>query len=105
MWMNRTIVSIAVVLAFVATSVAAEIRTRIVSGPQGSRAILIEGAANELDGVRFEYAFLAGAYPGWKKQSQALISTGGHYYDVLTITKAGATKRVYFDISEFFGKM
>src|ERR1700760_3570734 len=103
--MRRITICIAAVLALVATSVAAEIRTRVVSGPEGSKAILIQGAANEMDGVGFEYAFLAKAYPGWEKQNQALMSTGGRYYDVLTIRKAGATKKIYFDISEFFGKM
>jgi hypothetical protein len=67
-------------------------------------AIVIQ-ETHETPGVRAEYKWIADHYPGAKTQMQALNNVKGKPYDVLTITLAdGSEKKVYFDISSFFGK-
>ena len=59
----------------------------------------------ETKGVDAEYKWCAVNYPGYKRKMQALDNKGGKLYDVLTIVTAdGTEKKVYFDISNFFGK-
>jgi hypothetical protein len=60
---------------------------------------------SETTGVSAEYKWCSEHYPGYKTQSQALSGKNGKRYDVLTIVTAdGSQKKVYFDISNFFGK-
>ena len=73
-------------------------------GSSIASAILIKGAHGEYDGVRSEYDWIAMNLPGWKSTDQALLTEGARVYDALTLRKAGATKVVYFDITEYFGK-
>lgn len=60
-------------------------------------------------GVASEFKWLNKYYPKYKKISQGLSSVEVNeneslYYDLLTIkTKTGQIKRIYFDISSFFG--
>lgn len=42
--------------------------------------------------------------PGWKPFEQALLEDHGRYYDLLTLRKGGASREVYFDITEYFGR-
>jgi predicted RNA-binding protein associated with RNAse of E/G family len=45
-------------------------------------------------------------YPGYKMVQQSLDYEKGKPYDILEIITAdGKNKKVYFDISNFFGKM
>lgn len=77
------------------------------AGGDGSsleKAILIKGAKGDSDGVQTEYDWLAKYMPGWHATEQALITKNGRAYDVLYVTKSGAKKAVYFDITEYFGK-
>lgn len=77
------------------------------AGGDGSsleKAILIKGAKGESDGVQTEYDWLAKYMPGWQATNQTLITKNGRAYDVLDVTKSGAKKAVYFDITEYFGK-
>ncbi len=73
-------------------------------GSSLARAIVIEGAAGEADGVQSEYDWIAMNLPGWKPASQALLQNGGRVYDLLTLHKSGATRQVCFDITGFFGR-
>ena len=67
-------------------------------------AIVID-AADEQEGVRAEYRWIADHYPGYTRGSQALLSGGGHMYDAIDFTTAsGEHRKVYFDITGFFGK-
>ena len=67
-------------------------------GATQQNAILIKSVSAEYEWVRTNY-------PGSQVTGQALISSGGKHYDVLTlVTQAGETKKVYFDITSFFGK-
>lgn len=102
--MNRMLIFAALALSLIASFAEAGIRFKTVSGPDGNKAILIEGAANEEEGDMAEYAYLAKAFRGWTQRGQALKVKEGRKYDVQTIIKDGASKEIYFDITDFFGK-
>ncbi len=56
-------------------------------------------------GIDAEYSWLAENYPGYKFKAQSLQFKDGKLYDVITIiTKEGEEKKIYFDISKFFGR-
>lgn len=77
------------------------------AGGDGSsigQAVIIKGAT-EQTGVHAEYEWIAQRYPGYRKGRQSLRESGGKHYDVLEFTTAsGEEKRVYFDITDFYGK-
>jgi len=79
------------------------------AGGDGSsleQAIQLPDAKNEMDGVDSEYKVLHYFFPGYGRGSQALITGPDQRpYDVLTVEKNGQKRDVYFDISNFFGKM
>jgi len=66
---------------------------------------VVINAENTQSGIEAEYNWLAENYPKYKFKSQLLLFKDGKPYDVITIiTKEGEEKRIYFDISKFFGK-
>ncbi len=81
--------------------------------PHGTRdgssidnAIVLAGVTNEIDGVRAEHAEVAKRFPGWRWDSQGLSPpTNGRIYDIVTLSKGAETKTVYFDITDWFGKL
>ena len=73
------------------------------AGTSQQTAIVIGNGHNEMTGVGAEYDWIEKNRPGWRPASQALIEDGGHYYDVITITKEGKTQDIWFDITGFFG--
>ncbi|HVU56436.1 MAG TPA: hypothetical protein VHD83_15330 [Puia sp.] len=77
------------------------------SGQDGSsyeNAIVIQ-EKHEGAGVDAEYKWVREHYPGSKSKGQGLTYKNGKPYDILTIQTAdGTEKKVYFDISNFFGK-
>lgn len=78
-----------------------------VSEPDGSsyeKAVKIN-ERRESKGVDAEYIWLNKHYPGYRLKLQSLNFQGKKPYDVLTIVTAeGIEKKIYFDISNFFGK-
>lgn len=76
-------------------------------GSSVAHAVLIHGAHKEKDGVAAEYWYvshLLGVHGvDWHVHMQALLNKNGHAYDMLEVASHGATRRFYFDISEFFG--
>jgi len=78
--------------------------TQSTQGSSYQTAIVIK-EQSELTGVPAEYAWLKANRPGWKAVGQALASHNGRPYDILTIRKGGKTEEIYFDISNFFGKL
>ena len=73
-------------------------------GSSYENAIVIQ-EKHEGPGVDAEYKWIRQHYPGSKTLSQALTNKNGKPYDILTIQTAdGTEKKVYFDISNFFGK-
>jgi len=67
-------------------------------------AVAIKGA-RESTGVQAEYAWLAQQFPRYRVGGQSLQQHGGKKYDVIKITtREGATKEIYFHISDFYEK-
>jgi hypothetical protein len=63
-----------------------------------------------MDGVASEYTCLEAVYGprqsgSWKLLSQSLLNDGGKSYDLMELQLAsGKTKKVFFDITDYFGK-
>lgn len=67
-------------------------------------AIVITEKTSE-KGISAEYKWIKEHYSDYKVQGQSLIFQDNKPYDVITITLAnGQNLKLYFDISNFFGK-
>jgi hypothetical protein len=74
-------------------------------GTSYEKAVVIKGATEET-GVHAEYVWLAKHYPGCHEGRQSLTTHGNHPFDLLEITTTdGKNLTVYFDITDYFGKM
>ena len=79
--------------------------TGVTDGSSYANAVLIY-ERSEGKGIAKEYEWLKAHYPGHAVVSQALNNNKGVPYDIITITTSdGTQKKVYFDISKFFGKL
>jgi hypothetical protein len=79
-------------------------------GDSMETAVIIKGAHNSRGGVEAEYYYLEKQFGrqnvDWKLDRQRLMGKEGKKFDLLMIIlKDGAKKNVYFDITEFFGKL
>ncbi len=73
-------------------------------------AIVIHGAPNTQAGIRTEYLCLEALFGrrgvDWQLERQALLVSGDRRYDEMRLRLAdGTSKTVYFDITDFFGKV
>ena len=69
-------------------------------------AIVIRGAKGSIEGIVAESLWVAKRHPDWRKDSQALLNNGGKVYDRIGyLTAAGERKTLFFDITDFFGKL
>ena len=60
----------------------------------------------ERSGVDAEYVWLRQHYPGYHSKGQSLNYHDKKPYDIITITTSdGKELKIYFDISNFFGKL
>jgi len=78
------------------------------SGGDGStlNAAVIVHARDEAVGIRAEYAWIKEHWPGFRRGKQGLITENNRLYDALTITDSASQERtLYFDITEYFGKL
>jgi hypothetical protein len=67
-------------------------------GSSPERAVLVQSIAEE-------YLWLQKNCPGYQPRGQALHRIGGKPYDLLILhSPDGKERKVYFDISAFFGK-
>ncbi|MQP65856.1 hypothetical protein GE253_10940 [Niveispirillum sp. SYP-B3756] len=75
------------------------------TGDDFANAIRFKGKfASSKEGVPLEYRTIGPLFPGWKRESQALIEQEGKHYDVLTLVNEHQQKvLVYFDISDWVG--
>jgi hypothetical protein len=74
-------------------------------GADCSRAVVIRGAKNEMEGIRAENIWILWVYPGARKTGQSLVQRGGGPHDVIRFVTAGGEEgSMCFDISGFFGK-
>jgi hypothetical protein len=84
---------------------AASTPTVLQDGSSMANAIPIK-AQNEKAGVAAEYHWIAEHFPGYKRGRQQLLNGNGRYYDAIDITTtAGEHRTIYFDITDYFGKM
>lgn len=79
-------------------------------GDSPEDAIRIRGAVGEFDGVGAEYDYASAAHGkrdrDWRLERQTLINKLGRVYDRLDIALAGGGRRtLYFDITEFYGRL
>jgi hypothetical protein len=78
------------------------------SGGNGSsyKTAIVVHASSEVTGVPAEYAYIKAHYPGYRFISQGLSFEHGKSYDIMTFADSHGKKHVlYFDISEYFGRM
>lgn len=94
---------LAVLAFFVITPLSAEVTLAGGDGSSFEKAILVQGAT-EATGVPAEYVYLGKHYPGYVFTKQSLLNHKDRLYDALDFTWKGKQRRVYFDITEFFGK-
>ena len=79
--------------------------SKLADGSSFARAIVIK-EKTEMTGGPAEYTWLHHNYPGGKVNSQALVYHDKKPYDILHIVNAeGVPLDIYFDISNFFGKL
>jgi hypothetical protein len=75
-------------------------------GSSYGTAIVLEGAKNEMSGIEAEHSYIVTHYPGWRQREQALLDHDGRIYDRIEIVgPKGETKSLYFDITDWFGKL
>ena len=100
--MNRSIV-IAVLSLLLAACQSAAVNHRDASGAKGDG--LTTKTAIKVSSIPEEQAWVSRNYPGAKIESQSLLK-GPPPMDLIEIQlPTGETRRIYFDISSFFGKM
>jgi len=80
------------------------------SGETMEEALIILEVENPSLGVRYEYVYLRDKYGerdiDWKLISQSLYKKNGKIYDLLKIELSdGSKKSIYFDITDFFGRL
>jgi len=79
-------------------------------GDTTATAVVISGAPNSRVGIDAEYYYLEKQYGqrnvDWKLKRQSVLREKGKVYDRMEIElKDGGKKTVFFDITEFFGKL
>ncbi len=72
--------------------------------------MVISGASNAVDGIAAEYRYLNQHFGrenrDWTLTRQGVLQQAGKVYDRMDLElKDGSKKTVFFDISEFFGKL
>jgi len=67
---------------------------------------IIMSEKHESEGVKAEYTLVKRYYPGYKLKQQSMNFHKERKYDILDIiTSDGLEKSIYFDISNFYGKL
>jgi hypothetical protein len=75
-------------------------------GTSTEKPIVIKGAPDSISGVALEYGILNGLYPDAKVKNQQLLRQGGRSYDLMVLqSRDGREFRVFFDITDFMGKL
>lgn len=79
-------------------------------GDTTATAVVISGAPNSRVGIDAEYYYLGKKFGqrnvDWRLKRQSVLQEKGKVYDCMEmIMKDGSKKTVFFDITEFFGKL
>ncbi|MEW6470067.1 MAG: hypothetical protein AB1458_14160 [Bacteroidota bacterium] len=72
-------------------------------GSSYEKAIIIQDTTS-MEGIKAEYKWLSEHYPGYKMKKQQLSQYQGRFYDIMHFKHKGKKKKIYFDITNFFGK-
>ncbi len=79
-----------------------------IAGGDGSsieKAVIIKAPDNFI-GVRIEYTWIKKNCPGWQLEKQSAFKSGNKIYDKMEFrTPDGRLKTIYFDITDFYGKL
>lgn len=81
------------------------------SGETVKEAIVIKDATDNLDGIAAEYSYLAKKFGrrdiDWEVRKQEFLEDQGRKYDALEVffPAESSVKNIYFDITDFFGKL
>ena len=73
-------------------------------GDAPERAVIIKGARNGREGITAEAVWVAKNHPAWRKDRQSLIA-GTKSYDRIEYVTPEGRRTIYFDITDFFGKL
>jgi len=75
-------------------------------GRSSEAAVVIKGAQNTREGIRAESLWVGINHPDWQKDHQSLVNRpDGKSFDLIDyVTPQGERRRIYFDITDFFGK-
>lgn len=79
-------------------------------GDTAASAVIISGASDAMAGISAEYDYLSEKFGrknvDWRLKHQTIRQVQGKVYDRMELELAdGSNKTVFFDISEFFGKL
>jgi hypothetical protein len=83
------------------------VRATIIGGDGSSveKAVIIKSPDNFI-GVRIEYTWIKKNCPGWQLEKQSSFKAGNKIYDKMEFrTPDGQRKTIFFDITDFYGKM
>ena len=74
-------------------------------GSSVEKAVIIKAPDNFI-GVRVEYAWIKKNCPGWQLEKQSAFKAGNKIYDKMEFrTPDGQRKTIFFDITDFYGKL
>lgn len=74
-------------------------------GSSVDKAVIIK-APNNFIGVRVEFTWITKNCPGWKLEKQSSFKAGNKIYDKMIFrTSDGSVKTLFFDTTDFYGKM
>lgn len=74
-------------------------------GSSMEKAVIITGAKDTAKGIRAENDYLGRKFRRHEKVSQLLMEENGKHYDVITLRDPkGKEIKVFFDITDFYGK-
>lgn len=95
-----------------ATAQSAKSKITFKGGPGDTpeNAVVILGAPDSVEGISAEYSYLEKQFgrqnDDWMLTRQSVLQQNGKVYDRMDLDlKDGTKKTVFFDISEFFGKL
>jgi hypothetical protein len=76
------------------------------AGASIETAVKLEGIKGEASSVHAEYVYIRERYPGWRTTDQYVLNQAERIYDRIDIIgPQGEKKSVYFDITDWFGKL
>jgi hypothetical protein len=79
--------------------------TGVEEGSSFEHAVILADARTEMEGVRAEHKWVKTHFPGWQWETQYLVNHESGVFDVIEISHGSERRQVYFNISNWFGKL